>query len=153
MIAERGQLLPEMVIRLLAKDELPVILPLVQILNPGVPLDVLAQRLQDISGEGYQCAAAFVNVSCVGVAGIWLGTRFRCGRYLDVDNVIVDPQYRGAGIGQQLMNWVERYAHREGCEIMVLDAYVTNDLAHKFYQRNGYQIVGYHFVKSLRSPG
>ena len=80
--------------------------PLVQILNPGVTLDVLAQKLQDMSGEGYQCAAAFVNVGCVGAAGIWLGTRFWCGRYLDVDNVIVDPQYRGAGIGQQLMDWV-----------------------------------------------
>ncbi|MBU2804403.1 GNAT family N-acetyltransferase, partial [Acidithiobacillus ferridurans] len=25
--------------------------------------------------------------------------------------------------------------------------------AHRFYQRNGYQIVGHHFVKSLRSTG
>ena len=36
MIVERGPLLPEMVIRLLAKDELAMILPLVQELNPGV---------------------------------------------------------------------------------------------------------------------
>ena len=65
--------------------------------------------------------------------------------------MIVDPQYRGVGIGQQLMDWVETYAHKEGCEIMVLDAYVTNHPAHRFYQRNGYQIIGYHFVKSLQS--
>jgi len=153
MIAESGQLLSEMVIRLLARDELPVILPLVQVLNPGVTLDVLAQRLQDMTAKEYQCAAAFVDDCCIGVAGIWLRTRFWCGRYLDVDNVIVDPRYRGAGIGQQLMDWVESYAHREGCEIMVLDAYVTNHPAHRFYQRNGYQIVGHHFVKSLRSTG
>ncbi|MEY2334996.1 GNAT family N-acetyltransferase [Acidithiobacillus ferrianus] len=151
MIAERGPLLPEMVIRLLAKDELAMILPLVQELNPGVPSDVLAQRLQDMTAQGYQCAAAFVDDCCIGVAGIWLGVRFWCGRYLDVDNVIVDSRYRGAGIGQQLMDWVERYAHQEGCEIMVLDAYVINHPAHRFYQRNSYQIVGYHFVKSLRS--
>jgi len=153
MIAESGPLLPEIVIRLLEKNELAMILPLIQELNPGVPPDVLAQRLQDMTAQGYQCAAAFAGDYCIGVAGIWLGTRFWGGRYLDVDNVIVDLQYRGTGIGQQLMDWVERYAHREGCEIMVLDAYVTNDLAHKFYQRNGYQIVGYHFVKSLRSTG
>ena len=153
MIAESGPLLPEIVIRLLEKNELAMILPLIQELNPGVPPDVLAQRLQDMTAQGYRCAAAFADDYCIGVAGIWLGTRFRCGRYLDVDNVIVDLQYRGTGIGQQLMDWVERYAHREGCENMVLDAYVTNDLAHKFYQRNGYQVVGYHFVKSLRSTG
>ncbi|EGQ64111.1 GCN5-like N-acetyltransferase, partial [Acidithiobacillus sp. GGI-221] len=40
MIVERGQLLPEMVIRLLEKNELAMILPLVQELNPGVPPDV-----------------------------------------------------------------------------------------------------------------
>ena len=132
-----------MVIRLLAKNELALILPLVQILNPGVPPEVLAQRLQDMIAQGYQCVAAFADDCCIGVAGIWLGTRFWCGRYLDVDNMIVDPQYRGRGIGQQLMDWVERYAHREDCETLVLDAYVTNHPAHKFYQRNGYQIVGH----------
>ncbi|WP_226822200.1 hypothetical protein [Acidithiobacillus ferridurans] len=45
----RRPLLPQMVIRLLAKDELAMILPLVQELNPGVPPDVLAQRLQDMT--------------------------------------------------------------------------------------------------------
>ncbi|MBW9249989.1 MAG: GNAT family N-acetyltransferase [Acidithiobacillus ferriphilus] len=150
-IHDRNNREAEMVIRLLAKNELTLILPLVQTLNPGVPPEVLAQRLQDMIAQGYQCAAAFADDCCIGVAGIWLGTRFWCGRYLDVDNVIVDPQYRGRGIGQQLMDWVERYAHREDCETLVLDAYVTNHPAHKFYQRNGYQIVGHHFVKSLRS--
>ena len=129
MIAESGPLLSEIVIRLLAKDELAMILPLVQELNPGVPPAVLAQRLQDMTAQGYRCTAAFADDCCIGVAGIWLGTRFWCGRYLDIDNVIVDPQYRGVGIGQQLMDWVENYAHKEGCEIMVLDAYVTRSSA------------------------
>jgi len=66
MIVESGQLLPEIAIRLLAKD---------------------------MTVQGYQCAATFVDDCCIGVAGIW------CGRYLDVDNMI--EQYRGAGIGHQ----------------------------------------------------
>ncbi|MHB1641608.1 MAG: type 1 glutamine amidotransferase family protein [Acidithiobacillus sp.] len=49
---------------------------LVQILNPGVTLDVLPQRLQDMTAQGYRCAAAFADDCCIGVAGIWLGTRF-----------------------------------------------------------------------------
>ena len=58
-----------MVIRLLAKNELALILPLVQILNPGVPPEVLAQRLQDMIAQGYQCVAAFADDCCIDVAG------------------------------------------------------------------------------------
>lgn len=138
-----------LLIRLLAKQELAIILPLVQILNPDVAPDLLAQRLQDMVEQGYQCVAVFSDDDCVGVAGIWQGTRFWCGRYLDVDNVVVDPAYRGSGIGRQLMGWVEQYARQQGCEIMVLDAYVTNHSARRFYERMGYQVLGHHFVKSL----
>ncbi|MDD2749292.1 MULTISPECIES: GNAT family N-acetyltransferase [Acidithiobacillus] len=106
-------------------------------------------RLQDMVEQGYQCVAAFSDDDCVGVAGIWLGTRFWCGRYLDVDNVVVDPAYRGSGIGRQLMDWVEQYARQQGCKIMVLDAYVTNHSARRFYERMDYQVLGHHFVKSL----
>ncbi|WP_414040937.1 GNAT family N-acetyltransferase [Acidithiobacillus sp. M4-SHS-6] len=146
---ESGKLPAGVLIRLLGQQDLPTILPLVQLLNPTVSPAQLAQRLQEMTGQGYECAAAFMADNCVGVAGIWLGTRFWCGRYLDVDNVVVDPVYRDHGIGQQLMNWVENYARQQHCEIMVLDAYVTNQAARRFYERNGYQIVGHHFVKTL----
>ncbi|WP_226819104.1 GNAT family N-acetyltransferase [Acidithiobacillus montserratensis] len=146
---ESGKLPAEVLIRLLGHQDLPIILPLVQLLNPTVSPEQLAQRLQEMTGQGYECAAVFMEDNCVGVAGIWLGTRFWCGRYLDVDNVVVDPAYRDCGIGQQLMNWVENYARHQRCEIMVLDAYVTNQAARRFYERNGYQIVGHHFVKTL----
>ncbi len=138
-----------LLIRLLAEQELAIILPLVQLLNPDLAPDLLAQRLQDMVEQGYQCVAAFSDDECVGVAGIWQGTRFWCGRYLDVDNLVVDPVYRGSGIGRQLMDWVEQYARQQGCEILVLDAYVTNHSARRFYERMGYQVLGHHFVNSL----
>ena len=42
-----------------------------------------------------------------------------------------------------MTDWIERYAR----EVLVLDAYVTNHRVHVFYERNGFRIVGYHFVK------
>ena len=49
--------------------------------------------------------------------------------YLTGDMVMVDD-----GIGQQLMNWVENYVRQQRCEIMVLDAYVTNQAVRRFYE-------------------
>ncbi|WP_226842746.1 hypothetical protein [Acidithiobacillus thiooxidans] len=78
-----------LLIRLLAEQELAIILPLVQILNPDVAPDLLAQRLQDMVEQGYQCVAVFSDDDCVGVAGIWQETRFWCGRYLRAFGAVV----------------------------------------------------------------
>lgn len=137
----------DLTIRLLQGAELPWILPLIQELNPAIPETVLAQRLEEMTKSGYQCVAALWKDHCVGVAGLWIGTRFWCGRYLDVDNVVVDPRYRSMGVGQRLTDWIERYAREHACEVLVLDAYVTNHRAHAFYERNGFRIIGYHLVK------
>ncbi|MBU2787885.1 GNAT family N-acetyltransferase [Acidithiobacillus sp. VAN18-1] len=136
-------------IRMLTTEELSIVLPLVGILNPNVPPANLAQRLHEMENQGYQCAAAFIRDACVGVAGIWVGTRLWCGRYVDVDNVIVAEGYRDQGIGGQLLHWVEEHARQLGCEVAVLDSYVSNKQSHKFYFRKGYHIVGFHFVKNF----
>ncbi len=153
-IDEAGRLRPEgePSIRLLAENELAIMMPLIETLNPDIPPAVLAQRLAEIRENDYRCAGAFVDDRCVGVAGMWFGTRFWCGRYVDIDNVVVDPSWRGHGIGQALLDWVEDYARRQGCEKAVLDAYVTNDRAHAFYMRRGYRIIGFHFDKDLKGP-
>ncbi|MHB8253202.1 MAG: GNAT family N-acetyltransferase [Acidiferrobacter sp.] len=136
-------------VRLLGEAEMALTLPLIQQLNPALSPTILAQRLQDMLARGYQCAGAFENGRCIGVVGIWFGTRFWCGRYVDIDNLIVNEVHRAQGMGQRLIEWVEAYARQQGCEIAVLDAYVTNDRAHTFYLRHRYRIVGFHFSKNL----
>ncbi len=139
-------------IRLLAESELTTILPLIQILNPDVPPATLALRLEAMRKEGYRCAGAFAGERCIAIAGLWFGTRFWCGRYVDIDNVIVEESWRRQGIGQALIAWIEDYARRQGCEKAVLDAYVTNEGAHRFYMGYGYRIVGFHFDRNLKGP-
>ena len=149
-MGEDTQFAVDLTIRLLQRAEFPRILPLIRELNPAIPETVLAQRLEEMAQGGYQCLAALWKEDCVGVSGIWAGTRFWCGRYLDVDNVVVDPRYRSMGVGQQLIDWIERYAREHACEVLVLDAYVTNPRAHALYERNGFRILGHHFVKHLQ---
>jgi GNAT superfamily N-acetyltransferase len=68
---------------------------------------------------------------------------------LDLDNVVVNPEFRGQAAGQAIMDWIEAKAKAENCTRIVLDAYVSNFKAHKFYYRNGFVAKGYHFVKEV----
>ncbi len=136
-------------VRLIPADELPAILPLVQILNPDIDESVLAQRLAEMPGQGYQCAGAYYEEQLVGICGLWVATRFYCGKYLEPDNVVVHPDFRSLGVGQTLMAWVYDYARAEKCEVVELNSYVVSPRAHKFYYNEGFQILGFHFQKRL----
>ena len=136
-------------VSLIPAADLSTILPLVQVLNPALDEALLATRLNEMVGQGYQCAGAYDGDMLVGVCGIWVATRFYCGKYLEPDNVVVHPDYRSRGVGQALMAWVYDYARSLNCEVVELNSYVASPRAHKFYFNEGFQILGFHFQKRL----
>jgi len=142
----------EITLRELTQDALSGILPLIQQLNPHQDPAELARRLELMRPLNYHCLAAFDAMTMVGVCGFWLGVRFWSGEYIDIDNVVVDESRRSQGIGEQMIAWVEDYGRTRGCQMAMLDCYVTKHGAHKFYFRRDYQIVGYHFTKMLPNP-
>ncbi len=140
---------PALTIRELAPGELPLILPLIEKHNHKTPPEELRRRLEAMIPKGYHCIAAFEDDVIVGVAGYWLFHRFYSGAYMDVDNVVVDETKRSGGIGAAMMDWLEAHARALGCLSVMLDSYVTLTRAHKFYFRRDYEILGYHFIKTL----
>ncbi|HEY3331488.1 MAG TPA: GNAT family N-acetyltransferase [Capsulimonadaceae bacterium] len=142
----------EISVRELTHDEMPAVLPLVESWNSSVPPKELSERLPEMLQLGYRCIAAFADTEIVGIAGFWFGCRFWCGRYIDVDNVIVHETWRDKGIGNLLMAEIHGEAETHQCDVAVLDAYLDNIGAHRFYQRLGYEPLGYHFVKRMRQP-
>lgn len=140
----------DLTIRELSQEELPLILPLIEKHNARVAPEELRRRLEVMIPHGYHCIAAFMGDRMVGVAGYWLGARFYCGEYMDVDNVVVDETLRSQGIGAKLMDWLHAKAVERGCKVVVLDSYVTYVGAHRFYFREGYQILGFHFSREMK---
>ena len=136
-------------VSLISPADLSTILPLVKTLNPTIDEALLARRLDEMVGQGYQCAGAYDGGMLIGVCGIWVATRFYCGKYLEPDNVVVHPDYRSRGVGQTLMAWVYDYARSLNCEVVELNSYVASPRAHKFYFNEGFQILGFHFQKRL----
>lgn len=120
-------------------------------LYTGFTKEKYAEMLQDMTAYGYkQIVALNENNEVVGLSGYWINTRLWCGKYVDIDNVIVAEKHRSKGIGKLMMDWIINEAKRLGCENAVLDAYVENLDAHRFYYREGFIIRGFHFLKSLK---
>ena len=139
-----------MITRLIPKAEMDVILPLVQLLNPTLSPELLQSRLNEMKSQDFECAGVYEGEKLIAVAGLWLNTRFYSGKTLEPDNVVIHPDYRSKGVGKLLMDWIYAYASRLGCETVELNAYVTNERAHKFWFNQGFKVLGFHFQKLIK---
>ena len=141
----------EIEIRPLLAADLPAAAALLVSLNPETPAAVLAQRLDTLLADHshYELIGAFAGDKLAGVAGAWIATKIWCGRYLEIDNLVVDPDQRSAGIGSLLIHHLEGRALERDCKIVVLDSYTGNHPSHRLYHRLGFEIWGFHFVKPI----
>ena len=105
--------------------------------------------LRDMLRHGYRMAGAFAAKKCVGISGFWISTKIYSGKYVELDNVVIDKNYRSQGIGKQLCDWIVVEAKKLGCTTAMLDAYSENSSGHKFYFREGYILRGFHFIKKI----
>jgi diamine N-acetyltransferase len=85
----------------------------------------------------------------IGCAVIRISARFCYGRYCDIDNVIIDTNFRRQGIATKLFDWIHAYGKQQGCEASVLDSYIDNKASHPFYKRAGYLNTCLHFFREL----
>ncbi len=137
-------------IRELREDELVALPELIRLLEPGLSDELVLARMREMYGDGWRCAGCFDGDALVAIAGYSQRCHFFAGRVLFVENMVVRAGYRGRGVGQALMRWLEALARTMGCEKVTLDAYVVNVTARRFYERLGYDARGVHFVLELR---
>ncbi|MBK9147959.1 MAG: GNAT family N-acetyltransferase [Flavobacteriales bacterium] len=137
-------------LRRLAKvEEMLPLLPLIQQLTPSLPESDYRSLIEAMIPHRYAMLAAFEGNACLGLSGYWIGHKLYCGRYLEIDNFVVDAKHRSRSIGQLLVDELIRIAQREGCAHVMLDAYLENTAGHRFYERHGFVKRGYHFIKPL----
>lgn len=110
-------------------------------------------NLLDMLKLNYAQVAVFEDDRCLAVSGYWIGTKLWCGKYLELDNIVVDPSQRSRGIGKLLFDYFQEKATIENCNMMALDSYTDNFEAHKFFYREGFVPRGFHFIKVLNRQG
>jgi len=111
---------------------------------------VFAAQVTGQRAEGYRLLAAENDVgSVVGLAGYRTLTNLLYGRFVYVDDLVVDGTLQRDGIGAQLLDAVRQHAREAGCAHFVLDTGLHMPLAQRFYFRNGLLARGMHFVEAL----
>ena len=137
-------------IKIISKENILDIIPLLRQLNEKTPLKILEERLKEMVSQNYECIGMYDNQKLIGICGIWYMTRHYIGKSMEVDHVVIDSNYRNRGFGKFFFEWIYNYSIKKGCEASELNTYVSNPKSHKFYYNEGYNIYGFHFLKILR---
>jgi GNAT superfamily N-acetyltransferase len=107
----------------------------------GYPVDPVrfAARLAAVSDQ--EDAAVFVAEIAGRVTG-WIHVAITPMLELDrggeILGLVVDADYRSAGVGAALLAEGERWARAAGCAAMRVRSRIARDRAHAFYERHGY---------------
>jgi GNAT superfamily N-acetyltransferase len=134
---------------LLTPAEFAALYPLIEQLNPELSRKQYNAMLKQARADGYRCFGGYHGKKLVAACGIWIMTRFWCGKFMEIDNLVVDQSQRNAGIGKLLLDEVEAVAKREKCQMVLAASYTHNTASHRFYFREKYIIRGFVFTKSI----
>ncbi|HAD33022.1 MAG TPA: N-acetyltransferase [Chitinophagaceae bacterium] len=128
-------------------EEMFACFPLIQLLNPQMTLDTYQAYLKRMVDLGYRQVVVRKDSNLIAVTGYWLGVKLYCGPYLEVDNLVVQEDFRGLGIGRQIMEFLYQEAQQKGCLVIMLDAYKNNTRAGQFYSNLGFEAKGNHWIR------
>ncbi len=122
-------------------------------LYPNISKEKYKKFLQEMFPHNYKQLAVFDDEVCVALTGFWVGTKLWSGKYIEIDNFIVNPNHRMKGLGKIMTDYIDQKAKELGCTMIVLDAFTGNFKAHRFYYNQGYAPKGFHFVKIIDENG
>ncbi|RIA08793.1 acetyltransferase (GNAT) family protein [Flavobacteriaceae bacterium MAR_2010_72] len=136
--------------KIIDASEINSIIPLVQKLTNHKFSDALLQeRFAEMVTQNYECAGVYDGDTLIGISGMWYCTRHYAGKSMEIDHVFIDDAYRNKGLGKQFFKWMYDYVKAKGYASVELNTYVQNYPSHKFYYNEGFEILGYHFFKTL----
>lgn len=102
-----------------------------------------------LAEKNYQMIAGYIDDQMIGIAGYWILTRFYSGKYIQVGNMVIDENFRSLGVGKKILSFIETEGKQQQCQHLILDSRLDNKKSHNFYLREGFEIMGYHFMKDI----
>lgn len=125
----------------------PVISGLLGQLGYRVPVAHIDLR---ISAGDVSALVAEDEARVVGVLGY--STRRHLHRdalVTSIDSLVVDAAFRSLGVGAALVNAVCERARGLGVGMVDLHSHISRTGARRFYERQGFEVTGNHFVRHL----
>ncbi|AJP52162.1 MULTISPECIES: GNAT family N-acetyltransferase [Pseudomonas] len=108
-----------------------------------------AEQIQRQRQNGYRLLAARENGNVMGLAGYRLTENTLYGRFIYVDDLVVDATLQRRRLGEQLLDRVREESRARGYRWLVLDTGMHMALAQRFYFRQGLLPLGMHFSQDL----
>ena len=136
--------------KIITADTIETVVPMVKKMSkPHITEAILKERFKEMITQNYECVGVYDADQLIGVTGLWFCTRHYSGRSVELDHVFIDDAYRNKGLGTQFINWIETYVKTKGYQAIELNAYIDNVPSQNFYEKDGFQKLGYHFVKLI----
>jgi len=118
-------------------------------LRPHLLRGEFVDRIRQQMNSGYKLAFVETENRVLAVAGFRLSECLAKGKFLYVDDLVVEEVVRSKSYGQQLFQWLMEYAKQHDCQQLELDSGVQRFDAHRFYFRQRMSITSYHFSRKI----
>jgi GNAT superfamily N-acetyltransferase len=118
-------------------------------LRPHLELASFLEQVRRQQMQGYQIVFIEVENRSVAIAGFRVMENLFAGKFMYVDDLVVDETVRSKQYGQIVFNWLIAYAKQQGCTQLHLDSGVQRFDAHRFYLRQRMKIASHHFSLDL----
>lgn len=136
--------------KILERGNIQEMLPLVLQLNSKYTKELMLKYLNEMFDyDTYSCFGIYEGSKLIGLSSGWTTTKLYSGKQLEIDNVVVDENIQSRGYGKFMEAEICKWCKERNYESIELNTYVRNFRSHKFYFNQGYEIIGYHFEKSL----
>jgi len=103
--------------------------------------EVKARLCMDLANHpGAVSWIAYVDNKPAGLLNAFKGySTFKARPLMNVHDIAVDPEFRGQGVGQRLLDALEKYAEELGCCKLTLEVLSGNQVAQRSYQHFGFE--------------
>lgn len=103
------------------------------------------------NGKYGKCFIAYVGGNPAGyVALAPKDFGYRKSKYIEIENIGVDPKYRSQGIGKLLIEEAVKWAKEKHATKLWVSAYWENTRALDFYRKNGFYETGVELDKKIK---
>ena len=114
------------IVELKTKEELLTCYPLLTLLYPDLSLLEYEKQLDVMLPHNYSMLAVYKGSEIIGLSGVWIGHKLWCGKYMELDNVIIAQSERSKGVGAMLFDYAKKLAINNTCGSIGLDAFTYN---------------------------
>lgn len=118
-------------------------------LRPHLQKEDFLENIALLKKDGYKLAFFEQDGLVSAVAGYRVYANLAFGKHMYIDDLITLTNSRSKGMGNKLLDWLRQEAKTQQCRYITLDSATHRNQAHKFYFKNGFTIIAYHFVEKL----